>query len=162
MERLTLAVAFAMSFAGFVNWALAADLNAPVERKITVESEIIRGYSAALDCNKPDSMNWIKVIDCISQVVSVETRQNTVTDPFKFGIYHEAYFNLWILQKATLSVQNLDLLKNRAFRTSYQFFYNQSDTLERTLGLSADDICRVDKAWGAKCSPPLEPPPLYR
>jgi len=154
MERLTVVLGFAISFAAFVNCASAADLNAPVERKITVKSEIIRGYFGALDCNKPDSMNWLKVVECIGGVVSKETSQNTVSDPFKFGIYHEAYFNLWILKNATLSVERVDLLKNPAFRTSYQFFYNQSETLRKTLGLSFDDICSVDKAWGAKCSPP--------
>ncbi len=160
MKWLSLAVVFATTIAGFVNWATAADLNAPVERKITIETEIIRGYMAALDCNRPDSMNWQKVSACISQVISIETRQNTVTDPFKFGIYHHIYWHLWLLWKVTLSVQNIDLLKNGAFRTNYKFFYHQSDTLEKALGLSADDICRVEKAWGAtKCPPPLEPQP---
>lgn len=161
VQQLALVAAFTTTFAwfGLIAPASATDLDAPVERKITVKSEILRGYSASAECSRSDSLNYLDIIGCVNRIVSAETQNNTITDPFKFGIYHETYFDLWVSRKVMSAVMKIDPLNNHVFRTFYRYYYEQSETLKRSLGLSPDDVCRIDEAWGAtKCQLPLYPP----
>lgn len=149
-----------MYFGFFVSPAAAADLNAPVERQITVKSEILRGYSATDECTAQDSLNWAKITGCVDQSVRDEIRKNTISDPFKFGLYHSIYWQLWVSRNAMLQTMRFDPLKNSGFKSEYRHYYQEAVALEKALGLTTDDICRIDKSYGAtKCQQPLQPPP---
>jgi hypothetical protein len=97
-----------------VNCASAADLNSPVERHITIKSEIKRGESAGLDCfllGGPGS-SWLDYSRCVSDILSKETQANTITDPFRLGLYGDAYRNLEIFWRSTMKEGNKDLRKD--------------------------------------------------
>jgi hypothetical protein len=71
--------------------SMAADLNAPVVPKITIKSEVQRGGGAELDCVLKTHSHWLDFAICIDGVVSAETQRNTITDPFRLGLYYRAY-----------------------------------------------------------------------
>ena len=146
-----------------VVFAWAADLNSPVERKITIKSEISRGSWAALDCQLqaiPTSGSGL--IDCISRINKEERQKNTITDPFQLGIYEKAYRSLEGDRRVLINFHKPDPRNDKIFAMHEKFYYNQQHRLKESLGISDDDVCRAnadaEHEATAKCEP-LVPPP---
>jgi hypothetical protein len=71
----------------------AADLNAPIEAKPTVGSEIKRGTEAAFDCFSRNVMVPFDAEECTSNVES-QNRQRLMAgfEPFSLGAYYMGWF----------------------------------------------------------------------
>jgi hypothetical protein len=73
-------------------WSVAtvfsADLDAPVQKKITVRSEIKRGSDALFDCR----IKRIGARECLQKIKSMNQQNNTDTEPFLLGLY----FHSWV------------------------------------------------------------------
>lgn len=76
----------------FSNVCYAADLDAPAEKKITVKSEIQRGYSVI---SRIDVSNYatdpLKYIDAVEKKIDINKQNNTDTDGFYLGLYFQAW-----------------------------------------------------------------------
>ena len=144
--------------------ASAADLNAPVEKKITLKSEIFRGSSAAWDCfsSRKDVYDWAGISKCVRDVINTDTLVNRITEPFKLGIFYQTYDLISILRDSVLKVTKKDFAADQAFLFIYRFYYNEAGKIQKSMGLSDDDICRALAGEAheatARCIP-LAPPP---
>jgi hypothetical protein len=71
----------------------AADLNAPIETKPTVGSEIRRGTEAAFDCFSRNVMSPFDAEECTSNV-EAQNRQRLQAgfEPFSLGAYYMGWF----------------------------------------------------------------------
>jgi hypothetical protein len=128
------AAVFAILF--FVQMAPAADLDAPITAKPTIRSEFLRGNSAGGDCFQArplGSVDWLPIANCISNVVSIETRANRISDPFKLGIYYSAVVDMEILNKVSR-------IPDSEFRHIYEFYQAETNRLKDRLGISEDEI----------------------
>jgi hypothetical protein len=143
--------------------ASAADINAPVERTITVKSELRRGSDAEFNCMMSTTIYWTQFSDCISRVVSEETRVNRITDPFRLGLYLSAYLSIENTRSAVLKAMKKESRNDKIFVETERFYYHQQKYLKESLGLSNDDICHAladeqfQKTAGVCLS--IKPPP---
>jgi len=160
-----------MMLAALIIPAAGADLNAPVERRIKIKSEIMRGSWSKIDCLPSTStrrvrdhveLDWVPFDTCISKIMSEEIRRNTFTDPFKLGLYVESYKTLENIRNVNLSFHGRDLRGEKAFVNAERFYYKAQSDLSNLLGLSSEDVCRAladrEHEATAKCDP-LAPPP---
>lgn len=126
---------------------MAADLNAPVEHKMTVGSEMHRGQSITFDCRRPlykggPPAPWAEFVDCIHKATSDEIRKSTFTAPFQLGLYSGAYMQLQIVRRVELQFKHYDLRKDKIFANSEDLYFHETQYLKQKLGLSDDDICK--------------------
>ena len=82
---------------------ISAELNAPIEQKMTIGSEMHRKSNIIFDCSGSlhkggPPAPWPDFIDCIHRVTSEEIRKNMFTEPFQLGLYSGAYMNLQIIR----------------------------------------------------------------
>jgi hypothetical protein len=118
--------------------SMAADLNAPVVPKITIKSEIHRGGDAAFRCLIKTHTQWPDFSSCLDEVLSEETQRNTITDPFRLGIYYRASYFM-----GTIGQVRQDLRENGQFVQEEGFYYKTQGELRRSLHLSEIDICHA-------------------
>ena len=67
--------------------AAAADLNAPLDEKPTLGSEIKRGWNAAFDCSLAHIVDVQGMNDCTSAAGSKAHQERPNPDPFLLGLY---------------------------------------------------------------------------
>jgi len=131
----------------------AVDLDAPVEKKVTVRSEIKRGSSSMFDCalNTPHyGLSGGTTIDCLSRVLHDAEYKNTDTEPFKLG----AYFQAWIdmdykaeggeprLSKDPKMVEiyrEQDKLNKSATRR----YYKEMEMIQAQLNITDETLCNI-------------------
>ena len=65
-------------------------LDAPVDTKPTVRSEIKRGYSAAFNCFLEATNDYLAFTICVSAVQEENEQKSTLSDPFLLGLSVEA------------------------------------------------------------------------
>lgn len=61
------------------------DLNAPVDEKPTIASEVKRGIGAAMDCRGTGDFN-----KCVLDAASANTQKQPNTNSFELGLFYEA------------------------------------------------------------------------
>jgi hypothetical protein len=70
---------------------------------------------------------WTQFSDCMSRVVSEETRVNRITDPFRLGLYLSAYLSIENTRNAVLQVMKKSLeMKKYLWRRSGFIITNRS------------------------------------
>jgi hypothetical protein len=89
--------------------AIAIDLEAPAEKKITVRSEVERGYSAVFDSCSLHSSAIMEIEDCVFKILERNKQKNTDTEAFLLGTYYEAWSDITIA---------LEVIKDRPDRES--------------------------------------------
>lgn len=78
----------------------AVDLNAPVEKMITIKSEIERGKSAISDAELSSNTHATDIdskIKLYNNIIDMNKQKNTDTEPFYLGAYCEAWTSLDII-----------------------------------------------------------------
>jgi hypothetical protein len=78
----------------------AVDLNAPIEKKITIKSEIERGKSAISDAELSSNTRATDIdskIKLYNKIIDMNKQKNTDTEPFYLGAYFEAWTSLDIV-----------------------------------------------------------------
>jgi hypothetical protein len=75
-----------------VAWTLASaaqapNLNAPIDTRPTIGSEINRGYSAAFDCSLQHVADALPFSQCVSDAVSTDQQKQPNSLPFMVGAY---------------------------------------------------------------------------
>jgi len=73
-------------------WALTSgaqtpDLNAPIDTRPTVGSEINRGYSAAFDCSLQHVAEPLSFSECVTEATSADQQKQPNSVPFIVGAY---------------------------------------------------------------------------
>ena len=68
--------------------ANAADLDAPLNDRPTLGSEIERGWRAATDCNLKNIANALEYVDCIDGTASKAQQEHSNANPFLLGLYY--------------------------------------------------------------------------
>ena len=127
--------------------AISADLNAPVEHKMTVGSEMHRGSNIVFACARPlykggPPAPWDDFVDCIHKTASDEIAKNTFTEPFQLGLYSGAYMQLRIMRNVEFKFKHHDLHSDTIFANSEDLYFHETQYLKHKLGLSDDDICK--------------------
>ncbi len=121
----------------------AANVDAPVNANPTVRSEFLRGNSAGGDCRRASpagSLDWLPVANCVSNVVSVETRANRITDPFKLGIYYGAGVTMETLKKVADSLGRSREFRDSTYQSVSGFYLAEVKRLKDRLEISEDEI----------------------
>lgn len=124
------------------NKAMALDLDAPAEKKITVKSEIKRGEEACslLGCK---SYNYIvdEIGDCCNKVIESNKQKNTDTEAFLLG----AYFGGWVNMDTIIDAK-ADIAKRsgRAYNEEMlwpDFYFKEYRKRQQAMGISDDKLC---------------------
>lgn len=91
-----------LAISGFPAWA--TDLNAAVNDKPTVGSEISRGSAAAFDCTLHSGPDTWKLSNCINSTAEADRQRHSTYLPFEAGIY----FGGWV--HSDLALQSAESL----------------------------------------------------
>jgi phosphoenolpyruvate carboxylase len=70
--------------------ASTASLDAPIDQKPTIRSEIHRGAMRAFDCHLANLRDNLQALFCTNDAISAETQKNTITDAFQLGLHLES------------------------------------------------------------------------
>jgi len=84
-------ILFVLLILSFNEPLYAVDLNAPAEKKVTIGSEIERGWSAISDRTRASPGELPATQDAIFSVLDQEKQRNTDTDAFYLGAYYRAF-----------------------------------------------------------------------
>lgn len=136
--RNTILLCFVCGFFLIVNNVMAVDLDAPVEKKITVKSEIERGHSAVFDCRLhllPGSI--IGIQDCVFNAIDSNKQKNTDTDAFILG----AYFEGWSDAAIYVSVLSENGRAKDSDMQGTGFLYKQFKKSQEKLGIDDAALC---------------------
>lgn len=132
----------------------AADLDAPVEKPVTLGSEIDRGHAAAVHL-APLARTPLDYEKLISNVSSQNTQNRTSTDGFLLGLHFGAWQNYWITLDCGAARDQVTLAALLG-NASYQGFKALSARCELTKeqmvklwGIYGYQPDRDDAAWEA-------------
>lgn len=89
MRKIILIICFVFSFSGI---SFAANLDQPVQKKITLQSEMVRGNTAVLNVVNY-RQNALEISDSIEKMVNKNVQNNTDTDGFYLGVYYQAWIH---------------------------------------------------------------------
>ena len=67
--------------------AQTADLNAPINTRPTIGSEIKRGHDVAFDCSIKFADDVISLSECVNDALSVNRQRQVDTLPFELGAF---------------------------------------------------------------------------
>lgn len=153
--------------------AQATDINAPMDARPTIGSEIKRGNGAAFDCGAKPLSDVYSLGRCVSNAISADQQKQPNSLPFIVGGYWGECKHDAILIEADLSIASTNSYAAseiptvaRELASSYEIFRRYQDQLGVTdmqLVEALDDITADDKvkilaqlqSWGAK--PPQAP-----
>jgi len=128
-------------------FAAAGSLDAPVEHKITNRSEIARGSNASMQCFLDRlEEGWVGYESCIDDVEAAEVRQNTVTDPFRLGLYLTSSIQLKIMGDRDPSPRVA-----ASVAKSLEFYRTESAKIENSLKISPADACQATEMKVEAC-----------
>ncbi len=119
--------------------ASAGNLDAPVEHKVTNRTEIARGASASRQCffDRLEE-GWLGYETCVDDAEAAEVQQNTVTDPFRLGLYLTSSVQLKILGDHDPSPRAATSIPK-----SLEFYRTESAKIEKSLKISPADACQA-------------------
>ena len=133
------------------NISFAIDLDAPIETKPTIRSEIKRGYQSIFTfCDKAIPFEELKI--CVDKVKEENLRQDKESESFLLGFYFGAWhdtvlimFTLRLLEKP-LKEANLKE-PNYAFGESYGMFYFMDfRKIQKQFGIDDLTLCDITGA----------------
>jgi hypothetical protein len=109
------------------------DLDAPVERKVTVKSEVKRGAIAVADVMLKTDTNLDKAFLGIGAMITENEQRNTDTEPFCLGAYSQAWVSfsntLKVLKKSPSRYKSLINSGERCATLYFKAYRKRQETL---------------------------------
>ena len=119
------------------------DLDAPVERKVTVKSEIKRGAFAVHDVMLKADINLDKAFLGIGAMINENGQRNTDTESFYLGAYCQA----WVSFSNTLKVLNKNKSRYQSLINSGErsaaLYFKAFRKRQATLGIDDENLFDV-------------------
>ena len=116
------------------------DLDAPLERKVNVKSEIKRGAFTAADVMLKAGANLDKAFLRIGAMINENGQRNTDTEPFCLGAYCQA----WVSFSNTLKVLKKSQSRNQSLINSGErsagLYFKAYRKRQATLGINDADL----------------------
>lgn len=136
-----------VSFISFEEKALekkrSIDLDAPVERKVTVKSEIKRGAFAVHDVMLKAEINLDKAFLGINAMINENEQRNIGTEPLYLGAYCQA----WVSFSSTLKVLNKSKSRYQGLvdrgESSAAFYFKEFRKRQEKLGIDDENLFDV-------------------
>lgn len=113
--------------------AIAADLDAPAIKPVTVRSEIERGVDALSNAPIGDPLRLYRFVDAL---LSANKQKNTDTDGFQFGVYYSAWHDSW--QIASLGLRHK--ADQGMAESNARIYHLFAAALAKRLKLTSDQI----------------------
>lgn len=139
--RFVRAIVIVASIAAFFGGPALAevDLDAPAVKKITVQTEIIRGRNVVNDCVARNGTSPTSVIyRCLDVAQHSENRNNTDTDAFMLGFYAAA------VKELDLPAQDADRKQQNARLVQFmKDLARQADAKQKLVGASDAQIAKL-------------------
>lgn len=110
-------------------------LDAPVNTKPTVRSEIRRGYSAAFNCFLETTSDYSAFTTCVNAVQEDNVQKSTLSDPFLLGLSVEA-------------LAQANLIKPSESGGWIPIWRKNTARIMKALKLVAKDICTAIESQG--------------
>jgi hypothetical protein len=119
--------------------APAVDLNAEIPKTtpVTTRSEIERGMKAAPN---PLDVRLLNYMDAFFAVENRNKQQNTLSEPFRFGLYYAMWHEFW--QLLSNGFYKTDADRGLAVAT-VNIYFLMTMALQKRVGLSDEDIASV-------------------
>ena len=141
---------FPMSWVSFISFEEKAlerkqsvDLDVPIERKVTVKSEIKRGAFAVHDVMLKTEINLDKAFLGISAMINENVQRNTDTEPLYLGAYCQAWVSfsstLKVLKKSKSRYQGL---VDRGERSA-AFYFKEFRKRQEKMGINDENLFDV-------------------
>jgi hypothetical protein len=129
---------------------VAQDLDAPLNTKPTIRTEIERGRDAASACTYGPGTDYVAYTDCIDAITTQASASGTSSDPFKLGVDSNAWEQTDIV--IHLYIENNSYPDQVADMKKFGwFYYSSTNKLEKKLGLNNKKLCQVtqvhDCSW---------------
>jgi hypothetical protein len=149
MRKLLYAAAMLCVFTFVVlDFCIAVDLNAPAVKKVTIKTEIQRGFSEGSYVAK-DQINTLYIASSIFDTLSINKKKNTDTDPFKLGLFFYGWFKMSLIVKDPGSDNTADDFFS-IFRENQNKLKIDDKTLLEVCGLKYDAVKPKMDDWGKK------------
>lgn len=94
MKNIKLTLFLIIFFTLISTICFGTDLDAPVEKKVTIRSEIKRGADAMFDCFMKKRSPISGTAQCYKEIYSLNQQKNTDTKPFLLGLYFRTWVDL--------------------------------------------------------------------
>ena len=160
-------------------WALASatqapDLNAPIDTRPTIASEINRGNRAAFDCSLQHVSDALSFSECVSDAISTDQQKQPNSVPFMVGAYWGECATEALMVKSDLELASTNSVAaailpdaQRELPMSYPVFRHYQEKLgvtDEQLIAALDDVTPAGKqsllaqlhSWEKQ--PPKAPP----
>jgi hypothetical protein len=135
---------FLLLFLTLITISWAADLNAPGEKRVTIGSEIKRGYSAADAVLK--SVDFYSNFESLNGLFMINHQNNSDSQGFILGASLAAWTNFAV---------TMNILKPRVSQKDYDFgrgqavdYFNKFRTIQKELQLTDEQL--LEAAAGKK------------
>lgn len=127
--------------------AQAPDLNAPIDTRPTIGSEINRGNKAAFDCSLQNVADALSFSQCVSDAISADQQKQPNSLPFMVGAYWGECVSEALMVKTDLELAPTNSIAaaelptaQRALALSYSVFRHYQEK----LGVTDEQLIAAD------------------
>lgn len=145
MKRICLIVTILFSM---VHSIYAVDLNAPVEKKITIKSEIERGKSAISDAelrSKTHATDIDAQIKLYNNIIDMNKQNNTDTEPFYLGAYFVAWSSLDIIINLSHNNKQFDPEEVRYAQQTAALYFKEFRKIQKKINIDDNTLLTILK-----------------
>jgi hypothetical protein len=126
----------------------AVDLNEPVEKKITIKSEIERGKSAISDAELRSNTRATDIdaqIKLYNNIIDMNKQNNTDTEPFYLGAYFVAWSSLDIIINISDNNKRFDPKEVQYAQQTAAFYFKEFRKIQKKLNIDDNTLLTILK-----------------